>query len=316
MALDNAEMIFGAEDPYPWAMEFWKRAQQMHWLADEVPMGDDVKQYKTLNPRMRSAIDMIFLFFTQADVEVQDCYHQRYSAVFKPVSVKMMLSAFSNMETIHVHAYRHLLDTLGIPSEQAHAFKEYQEMVDAADWFRSFEPTDAFKVAETLAAVSGFGEGLKLFGSFAFLMNLPRQNLMKGMGQIVSWSVRDETLHCQGMMKVFHTWLREHPEIDRAALKVRIEEIAREAVHHEDKFIDLVFAKGDIPGMTAAELKRYIRWIANQRMRELGYWDIYPDVTEDPLPWVYVMAFGQEHANFFEQKGTEYSKAAAKGDWD
>jgi ribonucleoside-diphosphate reductase beta chain len=315
MPLDKAEMVYG-DNEYPWALEFWKRAQQMHWLADEVPMGKDVGQYKSLPRAMRAALDKIFLFFVQSDVEVLDCYHDRYARIFKPVEVKMMLAAFSNMETIHVHAYKHLLDTLGIPKEQAHAFKDYEEMKAKSDWFRSFQPDDPFMVAETLAAVSGFGEGLALFASFAILLNFPRQNLMTGMGQIVSWSVRDESLHCDGIMRIFHAWLAEHPEIDRTLLRERVQEIAREAVKHEDAFIDLVFADGDMPGLTATELKRYIRHIANMRMRQLGYWDIFSSNEAENLDWVDALAFAQEHANFFEQRGTEYTKAASTGEWD
>lgn len=315
MALDNAELIYG-DGSYPWAYDFWKRAQQMHWLADEVPLGKDVAQYHSLDPALKASLDKIFLFFTQSDVEVLDCYHDRYARIFKPVPVKMMLTAFSNMETIHVDAYRKLLDTLGVGPEHATAFLAYQEMKDKSDWFRSFDPTDPQQIAETLTAVSGFGEGLALFASFAMLLNYPRQNLMTGMGQIVSWSIRDETLHCEGIMRLRQEWLAEKPGIDRVALRKRTIEIAEEAVHHEDKFIDLALEGGDVPGLTAKEIKLHIRDVANLRMRQLGYSDIYSANDAKPLPWFDAMAVAQEHANFFEQRGTEYSKAATTGDWD
>jgi len=301
---------------YQWAYDFWERQQQMHWLPREVPLAQDVSDYRKLDDRMRQLIDHIFRFFTQADVEIQDCYHDRYARIFKPTEVKMMLTAFSNMETIHIDAYSKLLDTLGIPESEYAAFQKYEEMKAKSDWFRSFDPTDEFQVAETLAAVSGFGEGLYLFASFAILLNFPRHNLMKGMGQIVSWSVRDESLHCEGIMRLFHQWLMEHPSIDRAKLQKRIESIAAEAVRHEDAFIDLVFQGGDVPGMTKEDTKRYIRYIANLRLRQLGYSDMFHGVTSNPLPWVDTMQAGVEHANFFETRATEYSKAATKGDWD
>ena len=101
---------------YPWAYEFWKRQQQVHWLPEEVPLGEDCRDWaQKLSDHERNLLTQIFRFFTQADVEVQDCYHDKYGRVFKPTEIKMMLTAFSNMETVHIAAYSHLLDTIGMP---------------------------------------------------------------------------------------------------------------------------------------------------------------------------------------------------------
>ncbi len=182
------------------------------------------------------------------------------------------------------------------------------------DFMRGLDPSNPTETALALAGVSAFGEGLQLFASFAILLNFPRQNLLKGMGQIVSWSVRDESLHCAGIMRLYHAYLAENPGVDRAYLTKRIREMASQVVATEDKFIDLVFRGGDVPGLTASELKRYIRYMANYRLRALGESDLF-DVDRNPLPWVDSAAVGIEHANFFERQGTEYSKAATTGDW-
>lgn len=299
---------------YPWAYDFWERQQNIHWLPKEISMSDDIKNFKELSPRMRNAILHIFRMFVQADVDVHNCYHKLYQAAFKPTEVQMMLSAFSNMETVHIAAYSHLLDSLGIPESEYSAFLEYEEMKEKHDFMHSFDISNPLGVAKSLAGVSAFGEGLMLFASFAFLLNFPRQNLLNGMGQIVSWSVRDESLHCEGIMRLYHAYLAEHPEIDRRQLSIEIREMLEEVVRTEDKFIDLVFEDGDVPGLTAEELKQYIRYIANIRMRGLGEEPIY-DVPVNPLPWVDSQAVTVEHANFFERQGTEYSKGAAQGDW-
>jgi ribonucleoside-diphosphate reductase beta chain len=188
---------------YPRAYEFWKRQQQMHWLPEEVPLADDVKDYaKKLSPAERSLLTHIFRFFTQSDVEVQDCYHRHYLSVFKPTEVAMMLTSFANMETVHIAAYSHLLDTLGLPEVEYSAFMRYKEMKDKHDYLKTFSHDTPHNIACTLAGFGAFTEGLQLFASFAILLNFPRFNKMKGMGQIVTWSVRDETLHCEGV-----TWL-------------------------------------------------------------------------------------------------------------
>lgn len=299
---------------YPWAFSFWERQQKVHWLADEVPMGQDVKDFNSLDPRMKALVVNIFRMFVQADVDVQNCYHSIYQRIFKPTEVQMMLAAFSNTETIHIQAYSHLLDTLGLPESEYHAFLEYEEMKAKHDFLHSFDPQNPHEVALSLAGVSGFGEGLQLFASFAVLLNFPRQNLLKGMGQMVSWSVRDESLHCEGIMRLFHAFVAEN-DIDRAKLDRDITALAISAVEIEDKFIDLAFSEGDVPGLTAAELKQYIRYMADLRLRGLGVSPVF-GVERNPLPWVDAQAVAIEHANFFEQQATEYSKAATAGSWD
>ena len=195
---------------YPWAYDFWKRQQQIHWMPEEVPLGEDCRDWaQKLSDHERNLLTQIFRFFTQADIEVQDCYHEKYGRIFKPVEIKMMLAAFSNMETVHIAAYSHLLDTIGMPESEYGMFLEYSEMKDKHDYLQQFGVDNDEDIAKTLAMFGGFTEGLQLFASFAMLMNFPRFNKMKGMGQIVSWSVRDESLHCEGIIKLFHAFTKE-----------------------------------------------------------------------------------------------------------
>jgi ribonucleoside-diphosphate reductase beta chain len=160
----------------------------------------------------------------------------------------------------------------------------------------------------------GFTEGLQLFASFAMLMNFPRFNKMKGMGQIISWSVRDESLHCEGIIKLFHTFVKERDCLT-ANVKEAIIDSCQKTVRLEDAFIDLAFEMGPVNGMNPKEIKKYIRYIADWRLGQLGFAPIYM-VDEHPLPWLAPLLNGVEHANFFETRATEYSKAATRGDWN
>ncbi len=248
---------------YPWAYDFWKRQQQIHWMPEEVPLGEDCRDWaQKISEHERNLLTQIFRFFTQADVEVQDCYHEKYSRVFKPTEIKMMLAAFSNMETVHIAAYSHLLDTIGMPESEYGMFLEYQELKDKHDYLHTFGVENDEDIARTLAMFGGFTEGLQLFASFAMLMNFPRFNKMKGMGQIVSWSVRDESLHCEGITKLFHTFVKERGCLTKA-VKEDIIDCCQKTVRLEDAFIDLAFEMGPVPGMSAKEIKRYIRYIAD-----------------------------------------------------
>jgi len=227
----------------------------------------------------------------------------------------MMLSAFSNMETVHIAAYSHLLDTIGMPETEYQAFLRYKEMKDKVDYLHKFDVSTKENVAQTLAVFGAFTEGLQLFASFAILMNFPRFNKMKGMGQIISWSVRDESLHTESIIKLFRTFISENPEIWTEEFQRSLYVTCSEMVEHEDAFIDLAFELGGVEGLAGSEVKQYIRYIADRRLTQLGLQPIYR-LEKNPLPWMDEMLNGMEHTNFFENRSTEYSKAATQGSWE
>lgn len=299
---------------YPWAIEFWRRQQQIHWMPEEVPLGEDCKDWAhRLSDGERNLLTQVFRFFTQSDVEVQDNYLERYSLVFKPTEIKMMLAAFSNMETVHIVAYALLLETLGMPDSEFAAFMDYEAMRDKHDYMQEFGVANEADILRTLAMFGGFTEGLQLFASFAILLNFPRHNRMRGMGQIVSWSVRDESLHCEGVMKLFHTFAEETGALTKS-VQDDIVDCAKTVVKLEDSFIDLAFEMGPLEGLDAAAVKRYIRYVADWRLRQLSLSPVY-GITEHPLPWLTEILNGVEHANFFETRATEYAKGATGGSW-
>ena len=301
---------------YPWAYDAWLMQQRVHWLPEEVPLADDVKDWhRTLTNAERNLLTHIFRFFTQADVEVNNCYMKHYSQVFKPTEVQMMLAAFSNIETVHISAYSHLLDTIGMPETEYSAFLKYQQMKDKYDYMQEFGIETNRDIAMTLAMFGAFTEGLQLFASFAILMNFPRFNKMKGMGQIVTWSVRDESLHTESVIKLFRTFIHENPEIWDDEFQRELYVACETVLNHEDAFIDLAFEMGGIEGLEGKEVKQYIRYIADRRLSQLGLQPVYR-IEQNPLPWMEEMLNGVEHANFFENRATEYSKAATQGDWE
>ena len=201
-----------------------------------------------------------------------------------------------------------------MPETEYSAFLKYKEMKDKYDYMQGFNVKSKRDIAKTVAVFSAFTEGLQLFASFAILLNFPRQNKMKGMGQIVTWSVRDETLHCNSMIRLFREFIKENPDIWDEKLKKDIYEACRTIISHEDAFIDLAFQMGPLKGLTAEQVKQYIRWIGNRRLQQLGLEKIY-DIKSNPLTWLDTMLNAVEHMNFFEGRATEYSKASTKGTW-
>ena len=303
---------------YPWAYDKWLKHEQSHWLHTEVPMVEDVKDWKKkLNESERNFLTNIFRFFTQGDIDVAGGYVTNYIPHFPQPEVRMMLLGFAAREALHVAAYSHLIETLGMPESTYSEFAEYEEMRAKHEYIMDLSSKNGTieSTAAHIAAFSAFTEGMQLFSSFIMLLNFPRHGKMKGMGQIVTWSIVDETQHTEGMIKLFRSYVEENNQIWNDSLKGKIYSIAEKMVELEDKFIDLSFASGAIEGLTAEEVKEYIRYIADRRLISMGMKGIFKRKV-NPLLWVEEMINAPTHTNFFENRATDYAKGSLQGGWD
>jgi ribonucleoside-diphosphate reductase beta chain len=302
---------------YTWAYEAWLKHEQSHWLHTEVPMNEDVKDWSTkLDDSEKGFLTNIFRFFTQGDIDVAGGYINNYLPNFPQPEVRMMLAGFAAREALHVAAYSHLIETLGMPESTYNEFLEYEAMKEKHDYLQelSTETQDSSTIATNIAAFSAFTEGMQLFSSFIMLLNFPRHGKMRGMGQIVTWSIVDETLHAENMIKLFREYINENIDIWNDDLKGRIYSIAEKMVDLEDKFIDLAFAMGAMENLTSEDVKKYIRYIADRRLISLGLKGIFR-VKKNPLLWVEEMINAPTHTNFFENRSTDYARGALSGDW-
>lgn len=300
---------------YPWAYEAWLKHEQSHWLHSEVPMLEDVKDWKKkLTQEEKTFLTHILRFFTQGDIDVAGGYVKNYLPYFPQPEIRMMLMGFAAREALHIAAYSHLIETLGMPDTIYNEFLQYQAMKDKHEYFEEFTNMDGENIAQQIAAFSAFTEGLQLFSSFIMLLNFPRHGKMKGMGQIITWSIVDETIHCESMIKLFRTYIEENREVWNDELKGKIYTIAEKMVELEDKFIDLAFNVGPMEGLTPEEVKQYIRYIADRRLISLGLKGIFK-VKKNPLPWVEEMINSPVHTNFFENRSTDYAKGTLSGSW-
>ena len=299
---------------YPWAVELTKKHEEVHWVEDEAELSEDVQDWRTkLSVQEKDFIENILRLFTQSDVQVGSNYHEFLIPKMKNNEVRNMLASFANREGVHQRAYALLNDTLGLPEEDFHKFIEYKEMADKLDFMADSNITSLSGLALALAQ-SVFNEGMSLFASFVMLLNFQRFGKMKGMGTIVEWSIRDETLHVQGNAKLFRTLCEEHPRIVNDELKSKIYQMARNAVKLEDRFIALAYKDNKVEGLDEEEVKAYIRHIADRRLLQLGLKAKFK-AKENPLPWLDWVLNGVSHDNFFEKRVTEYSVAGMEGEW-
>jgi len=301
---------------YPWAVELTRKHEAIHWVEDEVDLSEDMSDWKTgkLTPVEKDYITNILRLFTQSDVAVGQNYYDYYIPRLKNNEIRNMLGSFACREGVHQRAYALLNETLGLSDSEYHAFLEYKEMVEKLEFMIDNDVNSIRGLALSMAR-SVFNEGVALFASFVMLLNFQRFGKMKGMGKVVEWSIRDETMHVEGNARIFKTLCLENPRIVNDEFKAEIYEMSRTAVKLEDKFISLAYKMGEIEGLTSDEVKKYIRYITDRRLIQLGLKPNFK-VKENPLPWLEWILNGADFTNFFEGRVTEYEVAGLTGKWE
>jgi glutaredoxin 3 len=301
---------------YPWAVEITTRHEKAHWIEDELDLSEDVSDWKSgkVTQVEKDYVTNILRLFTQSDVAVGQNYFDQFIPKFKNNEIRNMLGSFAAREGIHQRAYALLNETLGLPDSEYHAFLEYKEMVNKIEFMQESD-NNTMKGLGLALAKSVFNEGVALFASFVMLLNFQRFGKMKGMGKVVEWSIRDESMHVEGNAKLFRQFCVEHPKVVDDDFKADIYAMARLAVKLEDKFVDLAYKMGEIEGLDASEVKLYIRYITDRRLLQLGLKTNFK-VKENPLPWLEWVLNGADHTNFFENRVTEYEVAGLSGNWD
>ena len=300
---------------YPWAVDFVQNHEKVHWIEDEVDLSEDVTDWKAgrMTEVEKDFVTNVLRLFTQSDVAVGQNYYDQFIPKFKNNEIRNMLGSFASREGIHQRAYALLNETLGLPDEEFHAFLEYKEMSDKVDFMMASNTTTKRGMALALAK-SVMNEGVSLFASFIMLLNFQRFGKMKGCGKIVEWSVRDESMHVEGISHLFRAFCSENASIVDNDLKKEIYEMSSKVVELEDKFIDLAYKMGEPEGLPKEDVKNYIRYIADRRLLQLGLKTNFK-VKENPIAWLEWILNAADHTNFFENRVTEYEVAGLTGDW-
>jgi len=300
---------------YQTAFDFYKDQHRAHWLADEVPLASDLNDWKLkLNDSERNLIGNILKSFAQTEVHVNDYWSTKVSIWFPKPEVQAMARVFADFESIHAEAYARLNEELGL--DDFAAFLEDEEAKAKIDRLVETPGETLHEKALSLAIFSAFTEGVNLFSSFAVLMSFQLRNLMKGTGQIVEWSVRDESLHSKAGCWLFRTLVSENTDLDDHKLMGEIYKACEVSVNLEFDFIDKAFEMGDIEGLSKEQLKNFIKARANEKLNELGYSPLYNDVDPNlmrEMEWFNHLTSGKTHQDFFANRVTDYSKSTA--DW-
>ena len=306
---------------YPEAYDFWLKQQQAHWLHTEVPMMSDLNDWKSnLNETEKNIIGSILKGFAQTETVVNDYWSGLVTKWFRKPEVIMMATTFGAFETIHAEAYSLLNETLGLDNfseflEDEATMAKIENLMLVRDSFNGEKNVP--EIAKSLAIFSAFTEGVNLFSSFAILLSFKMRNKLKGVGQIVEWSIRDESLHSEAGCWLFRTLMQEHPEFNTPELKADIEEAAQLSLKLELDFIDKVYEMGDLKGCPKYDLVSFIKHRVNTKMGDLGYDAIVNGIDQEAvkrMKWFDSLSAGKQHTDFFANRVTNYSKGVQN--WD
>jgi ribonucleoside-diphosphate reductase beta chain len=295
---------------YEQAYTFWEKQQNAHWLPFEVAMAKDIQDWNhNLTDSERLVIGQILKSFTQVEISVNEYWSTKVSKWFPKPEICMMASAFGSMETVHTVGYAYLNDSLGL--DDYSAFLQDQTAVAKLDRLKEVKGNTKKDIARSLAIFSGFTEGVNLFSSFAVLMNFSRFNLLEGVETIVSWSVKDESLHSEAGCWLFRTFIEENPDIWDDELKQEIYDAARISVQLEDNFIDNAFSLGKIRGLDPRDLKNFIRMRANAKLHDLGLKNNWRNIDQESLErmsWFDDLTGSVAWKDFFSGRVVDYAR--------
>jgi ribonucleoside-diphosphate reductase beta chain len=306
---------------YTEAHDFWLKQHQAHWLHTEVPMMSDVNDWKqNLSETEKNIIGSILKGFAQTETVVNDYWTNLVTSWFRKPEIIKMAVTFGAFETIHAEAYSLLNEELGLDNfseflEDEATMAKIQGLMDVRDSHTG--EIDWVARAKSLAIFSAFTEGVNLFSSFAILLSFKLRNLLKGVGQIVEWSIRDESLHSEAGCWLFRQLMLEKPELNTPELRKSIEEAALLSLKLELDFIDKVYEMGDLEGCSKYDLVSFIKYRVNTKMQDLGYGPIVNGIDEASIKrmkWFDSLSAGKQHTDFFASRVTNYSKGVQN--WD
>jgi len=319
MGLFDERIAYKPFDYPEYYTEGWLKQAQAFWLHTEISMQSDIKDWnERLNEKEKNLVGNILLGFAQTECAVSDYWTQKVVSWFPKYEIKQMAMMFGSQETVHAVAYSYLNETLKL--EDYEAFLHEPATAERFDNLVAYSGKSPVGIAKSLAVFSAFAEGVSLYSAFAVLYSFQLRNLLKGIGQQMKWSVRDESLHSKMGCQLF----RHMCEEDKDLLPQCREDIIKAAetmVKLEESYIDKMFEMGDIEGIKAHDLKQFIKKRTNEKLVELGYIDLesyfaYEKDAASNLDWFYHLTGGVTHTDFFAIRPTDYSKAGEGEDFE
>lgn len=305
---------------YQWAYAYAEEHRRMNWTKEEVrSLHEDILDWHGMSEEKRKPLELILLYFTQADWDIGDSYIENLMRWYKMPELRMALIRTIDREATHVDSYDLLPDQFGIPHRNYQALLDIDAVYDQHQFMVAAPKDDSVESRLFTLTKHICGEGISIYGIFVMLLNESRFGRMKCLGQeIVSWSARDENQHVGFLTMLFNTELQQNPQVNLEEIRGTVVALITLAVERAIAYAKAVFSYGPLEQLTVDDLAYFLKQLANARIRrmKIGVDKLYPEVEEIvQLDWATALFRGSLD-NFFETAGTNYQIGAMVGDWE
>ena len=283
----------------------FKKQEASFWTAEEIDLSEDLKDWQKLNDEERHFIKHILAFFAASDGIVNENLCYRFASEVQYPEARAAYTFQAAMETIHSETYSLLIDTYVSDADEKtkllRAIDTIPTVGKKAEWaMKWMGSSDSF--AKRLIAFACV-EGVFFSGSFCSIFWLKHRNKgLKGLTFSNELISRDETAHTDFAIKVYRNHI-----LDKLSTE-EVQQIVSEAVEIEKNFVCEALPVSLI-GMNSDTMSRYIEFVADRLLTDLGYAKIYN--ATNPFPWMEMLGL-EGKTNFFERRVSEYAKAGVK----
>jgi len=323
MLLDHGFNLTLRPMRYPHFYEMYKNAIKNTWTVEEVDFSMDVTDLRAkMTPAERHLINRLVAFFATGDsIVANNLVLNLYKHINAP-EARMYLSRQLYEEALHVQFYLTLLDTY-IPdiAEREAAFAAVENIPSirkkaefCLKWIDSINELERLETKEdrkrfllNLICFAACIEGLFFFAAFAYVYFLRSKGLLHGLASGTNWVFRDESCHMNFAFDVVKQVRKEEADLFDAELERSVAAMLDEAVDCEVQFAEDILS-GGVPGLSVANMRQYLEFIADQRLAMLGMSKIYG--AKNPLAFMDLQDV-QELTNFFERRVSAYQVAVA-----
>ncbi|HEY6402087.1 MAG TPA: ribonucleotide-diphosphate reductase subunit beta [Blastocatellia bacterium] len=303
---------------YPVFYEMYRNAIKNTWTVEEVDFSTDLADLRArLTPAEHRLIHRLVAFFATGDSIVgNNLVLNLYKHINSP-EARMYMSRQIYEEALHVQFYLTLLDTY-IPNhaEREQAFAAVHNIPSIARkaqfcqrWIDAVFELDALNTRQerrrfllNLICFAACIEGLFFFAAFAYVYFLRSKGLLNGLAAGTNWVFRDESMHMAFSFEVVKIARQEEPELFDEALSASLYEMLEEAIACEMQFAEDLLS-GGVAGLSTRDMRQYLRFVADQRLTQLGVPARYQ--VSNPFPFMELQDV-QELANFFERRVSAY----------
>ena len=310
---------------YPRFYEMYRAAIKNTWTVEEIDFQIDLGHLsQRMTPADRHLIERLVAFFATGDSIVSNnLVISLYRHINSP-EARMYLSRQLFEEALHIQFYLTLLDNY-VPDQQrrAQAFAAIenipsirrkaafcQKWTDAVFGLGRIETDDdKRRFLLNLTCFASCIEGLFFFGAFAYVYFLRSRGLLPGLAAGTNWVFRDESAHMAFAFEVIDTVRREEPHLFDESWAEQVQAMIEEAVECESAFAEDVLS-GGVVGLTRREMRQYLEYVADQRLRALHLPVRYH--ARNPFSFMELQDV-QELTNFFERRVSAY-QVAVQGD--